>query len=373
MSTTFTPTPADISTYTEVADGDNQNGASVGVMLEALANAAAATARVPFNWGKSSGTTHNLKRGAWFNGDQAWFGVGDGGVDFLEVSFDGGRSWKDLISSLGSSLSIADIATNDTNTIITVAETVRTTYVGTKTAYGAYTFVAHTNAILHALTLGALSWDASHSKFLACYRSSTTGVFVESSPDGVTFTAATLPGSWTGSFSSEPVVESNATGKSVALFYDNGATTYRTVHSSDGATWSATDVAAGLTASVVTRPVYNPILNEWYFAASKTAGGRQTEILRSANDGATWTSLGGGAADMALQNMVCVIGVLVGVNDDGRIFFSVDRGQSWKLATCNPIASAAKPGMRAANGQIVVWNSADKTTFATARHGAAGV
>ncbi len=373
MSTDYTPIPVQPAKYTQPLDGDAKDVASILPFLQGLADGVASTATFPFNWSRSATTTNNLDRGAYLAADQAWFAVGHGAADYFEISLDSARTWINGATATG--LTFHDVASDGVSKLVVVIEGFKTTMIVTRTAYGAYTTATHLNALNNVFTTGAIDYDAVHAKFFACYRSTSVGVFLESSPDGITFTTIVLPVTWAGIFTSEPVVTCSSLGKIIALFYDNGASLYRNVHAADGATFTAgADVAATLAATAVTHPVYEPILDEWYFAASKTVGGRATEIFRSIDDGATWTALGGGvAADMALQSIVTLAGILIGVNDDGRIFFSVDRGVTWKLAGLNSITTPATPGMRVANGQIVVWNSADKTTFSTLRYGAAGV
>lgn len=377
---TYSPTPVQQTSYTAPADGGVKDAASVDVMLKALADGLAASSTIPFNWQKSSATTHNLKRGAWQAIDQAWWGVGDGGNDFLEASLDGGRSWKDHAADLGSALVCIDVAFSSAGVgLVVTGAAGKDVYTGAHTSYGVNAWTHHAGVLTAQMSGGLVDRDDVNGVFLVCYRTGAAGMHIDSSPAGVVFTAAALPAGWTGYAGAiNPAIGCNASGHSIAWFYDGAV--FRVLRSSDGLNWAETTIVpaislASLTATgIFSQPVYDPVYGLWYIAASTTTGTRQSEVWKSADNGANWTkAIGPSANDMVIQDLAVIAGVLLAVGDSGRIFYSADVGTTWKLAGCNPIASAARPGLRAANGQALVWNSADKTTFGSHRYGAAGV
>lgn len=383
MSANYIPTPHQPLLYTQPSDGDTKPVASINVFAQGLADAVAATATIPFNWEKSSGTTHNLERGAWQNLDQAWWGVGTGGNDFLEQSLDCARTWNDKILALGSALVCVDIAFRDGDGqgVILCGDAGKSVYTGVRTGYNSTTWTVHAAALSAQVSDGRIDNDAVSSKFVACYRVGATGQRIDTSITGTAFSAATIPAAWTGYTGIKgPTVGCNGLGKAIAWFHDDVNNLFRILRSSDMATWTETTqipviASAHLAAaSVITRPVYSSVYGAWIIAASTTNTARQSEVWKSTDDGATWTNVSGATSnDMVIQDLAFVAGVLVAANDDGRIFFSPNLGVTWKLATTNPITNPHRPGFRGVNGQIVQWNAGDKTTFASLRYGAAGV
>ena len=376
MSATFTPTPVEQKTYTQPASGDNKDVSSILPFLQGLADGLAALPRIGENWLPKATSAHNLQRGTWSVREQAWYAVAPGGNDAADVSYDGGRTWA-AITPGSSTLACEDCAASSSaGHVVIINSGSRSVYKGTYSGFGSVAWSTTTNALSVSPTAGTpkVTFDPVHAAWVVAYRNGSSGMKAEASTNGTAYTAATLPTAWSGytGTAAAPQLLANELGTTVAWFYDNVATLFRIMFSADGgATWTeSTSIAATtFTPAVVGKPAYESVLGEWYLVASKTST-RQTQVLRSTDGGVSWIDVGCATSDMALQDVVAVNGILVGVNDDGRIYRSTDRGVTWALVTTNPITSAARPYLRKGDGQLVVWNAADKTIFATLRMGA---
>lgn len=374
----YTPTPVQQSKYTQPSDGDSKAATSVDVPIQGLADGVTAGPIIPFNWQQPVSTTNGMNRG-WFSvKEQAWYAVGDNVVDALEVSYTDGRTWKSLTGGLGSALTLLDCAFDTSGNGVLIAEASRDVYVGAFSAWATVTWTHHASALPSAATDGRLTYDAVHSKWIAVYRSGASGIVVATSADGITWTSQTLPASWSGytGTGAAPKIF-YAGGTLVAAFIDDTVSPHilRIIRSSDGGTtW--TDVADP--AALTTTPsnlslAYDPAYAVWYLMASTASA---TEVYKSTNDGVVWApavGMGSGYAEFTLLEIVVLCGVLIGLNTDGRLFFSPDLSATWWFATSHKGSAGSPTGMRAADGRIVVWNRADTNAVVSLRHGGAGL
>lgn len=325
------------------------------------------------NWQAGSPTTHNLKRGAWSPIDQAWFGIGDGGNDFLEVSYDHGRNWTDLAASLGAGRVLTAVAVASGGNVAVTTNT-RNVYKGLRTAFGAYTWSDNANVLSVAPSaMSSMVWDDTHGRFVVVYRSGAVGHVDYGTNPAVAFTASVLPAAWsTYAGTKTPEIQFGG-GRLIAAYLDVSVPRLNIMRSLDGgATWTnvqktLSDSAANLTAqSIMTRPTYDDANGAWYIAVSSTAGVPATEILKSTDGGATWNSVYFDA--LILHDLQAFGALLVAITSDHRIIFSTDGTSSWygsQLLT----GTAVQMWLAFGGGGFVTWNSADKTSFLSMRFG----
>ena len=330
----------------------------------------------------TSSSTKNTNRAAWSTKDEAWFAVGNASADSGVVTYDYGRTWADL--TLGSSLSCLDVAVdNSTGNVSIIAIGSRTVYYGTRSAYGSITFAATTLALSVSPSGGGLTHDDINTKFIACYRNGTSGHKVDTSAGGTVWAAQTIPGAWTAyTGTNSPQVHTNPIGVTIACFYDDTAGFLRVMRSPDGGTtWTAVaSLNTTFGPSLVQRPTYDASNGVWWIAYSTTAGSRQTELVRSLDGGVTWTAqfkTFTGTNDLFCNGIVALGDLLVMVNDDGRVCWSVDgAGASWFWAGRNPqttAGTASSPlGLRGGGGGLLLLNVNDRVAYASNRFGDEG-
>lgn len=382
MSGVYTPKPAQQQTYTQAQDGDNKPVASINVKTDALADGLSRLNLEAYWWGNKGTTTNSLQRAAYSPKEQTWFAVGNGANDFCERSQDHGRTWINLSGTIGltGALSTHDIAINNAGQIVIINVGSQNVYSSPYTTYGGASFTNTAAALSHAMNGGQITYDETNVDWITCYRTAGGGMKVNTSTNMTAWTNRTagLPAAWTGYANSlNPVVHTNPNGKTVMAFYDDtgAGLLLRVVTSTDGGVTLVDrgSFATAVTATTIGKPVWDSVLDEWYIVIAETTGTPSAQVFRSSDSGATWTSVysdvntnGTGFQDLATFN-----GILIALQNDGRMFVSVDRGVTWKLTHRNIMASAGF--MRSGNGQILVICPGDKTTFNTLRLGAVGV
>lgn len=381
MSTVYTPTPVQQKTYNAPLDGDTKPVASVTPMLQGLADGLSRLNFEAFWWGNKGTTTNSLQRAAYSKKEQTWFAVGNGANDFAERSQDHGRTWINLSGTIGltGGLSTHDIAINNAGQIVIINVGAQNVYSSPYLSYGTASFTNTAAALSHAMNGGQITYDETNADWIVCFRTAGGGMKVNTSTTMLAWTNRTagLPASWTGYANSlNPVIHTNPNGKTVMAFFDDtgAGLIFRVVTSSDGGV-TLTDrgsFATTFNAATIGKPVWDSVLNEWYICIAETTGTPSAQVFRSTDDGATWTSvysdvntLGTGFQDLAVLN-----GILIALQNDGRMFVSTDRGVTWLMTHRNIMASAGF--MRFANGQAIVICPGDKTTFNTLRLGAVG-
>lgn len=379
MSSEYTPTPVQLVQMLQPSDGDTKPAASVQVGMQGLANGVAAGPTVPFNWQPSGTTTNNLKRGSYSKKDQAWFGVGDGGNDFLEVSYSSGRKWTNLASSLGSLLPCVDVAMDQAGNGVILTTGSTKVYKGSWTAYGSITWAMNTN-LHNTVTDGRICWDQSHSVWAVIYRTGASGIIVETSPNGTTWTQQTVTTAFSGytGTTASPRIFCSPTGTMISAFHDSATDITHIMRSTNGgSTWTEVADITGAFAGATVSIAQDPVLGAWYVSVTIGSPSRKTDFFTSTNDGVTWTYSAAQSfttQDMALVELAVLASAVVAMGDDGRVFYNPAGGVagSWFLVTTNPITSAALPGMRVGDGQLMVWNPSDKTSYASLRYGGVG-
>jgi hypothetical protein len=329
------------------------------------------------SWPIKGTNTNNIKRGFYSVKDQAWFAVGSGGNNFLEVSYDYGRTWTDLSASVPGGFALFDVTAATTGDVCVIGAS-RTVHRGQRTAYGTYTW-SSTALMLNAIPAGgACDYEATAAKFIAVYRTGAVGHADYTASPSTAWTAGTVAAAWGTYVGAKDPEVTAIPGLAIAAYVDATVPRLNIMNSTDGgANWnnvqktlvmSAADCSAN---STMSKPAYNAYRNEWYITVSTTTGTRRTEVYRSTDAGATWTLVVTVSADFVAQDLVAINDLLVMTNDDNRIAYSADRGATWKLAT-RLVGSAARAFIRAGGGGFMTWNSVDKTSLATVRTGDSG-
>lgn len=329
------------------------------------------------NWADGGPTTHNLKRAAWSSLDEAWFGVGDGGTNFLEASYSFGRLWVDLASTLPTAKTLVDVAVNASDGSVVLLTGTRDTYKGTRTAFGVYTFVLQLNGLTAAPSGGSLDYEPTAALLVACYRVALTGHRLDTSSDGVTWLNRTLPAPFVAyAGTNSPEVGATA-GRVVAIFPTalSGTAKIETAYSTDGGiTWTGVTLTSGITAADmatgvrITRPVYDATFVAWWFCISCT-GTDMAEVWKSTNGGVTWTiAKTFTAKDVEAQAAALVGPVWAMLTKKGRLLISKDAGASWRWVACQD-GIGANFTLRAGGGGAIVLNSASKTSMRSLRAG----
>jgi hypothetical protein len=330
---------------------------------------------VNFNEGYSTPSTILLKHGHFYPIDQIWFATGDGGNDFLGQSNDFGKTWVNLgplgTNAINTGFPLADVNTLGTS-IGVMLEGTRTTVSGVRTAYGAFTFTNHATALSHNVSIGELAND--NSKFVACYRSGSAGIFIDTSPDAATWTAQTVPAPWSGytGTHSSPVIK-GIPGLLIAAFLDEGTSQINIMKSTNsGVTWTnvQTPLAGGMTAatSQCMHPAYDPKTGNW-FVVTFDSTSNSSQLLKSTDSGATWIQGSGPpSVPFPIQGVACMPGVRVYITSDQRIIITTD-DSFFYLVGANTNTNPAQIYIRDGGGGLLTWNSADKKVWASTRLG----
>lgn len=325
------------------------------------------------NWSNGGASTHNLKRASFSELDQAWFAVGDGGNNFLEVSYDGGRSWVDLAASLATPKVLVDVAVGLPDVVVMTST--RDVYKGQRGGYASFTWPLQVNALSAAPTAGNVDYEPTSALYVALYRVGATGMRLDTSPDGVTWTARALPAAWSGYTGSDNPHLGAAPGRVVGVFPSViTSQTISVVYSTDGITYTAAPdltssiAVADFTAPIISRPVYDPRGFWWFTVSSSTAD--TSEVWKS-TDGVNFTQVATFAdADVRIRSASMLGPWWAMCLDNGGIVVSKDLGATWRWVASNA-GTAANFNMRGGGGGALVVNSADKASFRSGRGGRA--
>lgn len=267
---------------------------------------------------------------AWSDVEQAWYASFAAASGFLVRSQDNGRTFPNL--SLAVSKQTQDLGFDTAGNCVTVASD-GTIQDAPFVAFG--TSLVFTNrGVKCAYTAGAPSqvlYEPSNALWCVIGDSS-TAVSMFTSPDRVTWTARALPATWnlTGGVGGMGV----GNGLLVAVAPATG-TTFRTIRSSNGGvTWTNDQVIttpSGTITTLTTRPmpVWSATDALWYVALNTGISPRKTFVY-SSPDAITWTLAASLIANDCCFVSVQTIGsIVIGVNDDGRIFCSMNQGANW--------------------------------------------
>lgn len=326
------------------------------------------------NWSAGGATAHNLKRLAYYDTDGTWFGVGDGGSDFLEMSKSGGRSWTDLAASLGSGLVCVAVAVGSSATgalgQVCIITSNRAVYIGARSSWASYVFSHIDNALSAPAAGGALAYEPTARLYVACYRSGAAGMRLETSANGGTWTARALPTGWasyTGTAANPEIGVGG--GRAVALYFDaTDPTPLHVAYSSDCITWAGVTPTSGISSAArITRPVYDPIAGAWFFCVSTAT---VCEVWKSTSGGAAWAVVKTFTAgtDVEAQSAALIGPVWAILTTKGRVLVSRDQGVTWRWLA-NLDGTAGSWAMASGGGGALIVNASDKTTTRGGRAG----
>ena len=317
------------------------------------------------NWLPAVALT-GLKRAAYSAKDNAWWATGDAANDTLQRTADGGRSWA-APGGLASAYSTQDIAFDASGNGVIVGTTVNL-YSGLWTAYGAITWTAVAGGFSGALGDARVAYDATNAKWIVVSRiGALSGFRLFSSANRTTWTAQTQPAAWSayaGANSNAAEIGVNPAGVALACFVDSTPALNVMKSTDGGTTWAnvVVSLAATMAPTAYSRPVWSATDATWYIAVSQGSA-RKTQIY-SSTDGVTWsTAANYQSNDIALQDIDVLGSLLVGVNDDGRVAISTNKGVTWYWAGVATVAGLAvnKAWLRAGGGGLLaVHNVAGK-------------
>jgi len=314
-------------------------------------------------------------RSAWSETEQSWYACGQPGAGAgLMRSQDAGRSWTDITAACGAAGELLDLTVSTAGTVVCLALGTRTAYVGVPSSYGALSgggaWTASANALGAVPTTASVDYEPTAGNFVTLYRVGATGFRAEYDPDGIApWTAALLPAAWSGYTGSKNAEIACRAGHAVGVFFDDGGAParYRIIRSSSGgSSWAETTITpASFAPDELCKPVYSAVLGAWFFSGTKTAPPTGTEIFRSTDDGATWTSIAVLPSGLLFRSLAVLGPLLVAVHSDGRLFVSVD-GVSWTFMTAYPVTTG-KPFLRAGGGGLLALSPSDTWAAATLR------
>lgn len=290
--------------------------------------------------------------------EQAWYLIQNSSITAYR-SVDFGKTWTSFslaVATAGGSTS-ADIAIDTAGNIVVFASATASQD-ATFTAYGVPTFTNRA-AVFPGGQVGGIVYEPVSGNWVALGNATSAAAWVYTSSNRSTWTARTLPGTWTttGSFNSTIGVGG---GLIVAAYLTAGvASQFRTIRSSNGGvTWTNDQVVAcnaGISlaggSSSITRPVWSSTDSLWYIACHQLSP-RKTQVF-SSPDGITWTT----AATLLTNDCnfagLQVLGsLLVAWNEDGRLFASINQGVNWYRCGATPALSGSFniPFIAAGNG-----------------------
>ena len=334
------------------------------------------------NWGAGVATnSQNLKRGAYSIIDQAWYAAGDGGTDFFQVSIDFGRSWQ-TPSGYGGPYTVGwtDVAINQSTGLIVVMSNVngvgsgQDTLTGARTGWDNYTFTLHSAALTHGNSDGRITYDATANKFIAVYRSGSAGMFVDTSPDGVTWTNQTVPSGWSGYTSTHSLPVINAIpGFVIAAFFDEGTGLLHIMTSTNGGvTWTDTMTPTGTTLATTfpTNVVNDPISGNWYIGVYDTTPSN-SNLFFSPTGLTPWMALGAPGKPFIIHDLAALPSCLVAVTSKQQILLTIGPAMtpSTYVVAANKQTNLTPLFMREGGGGLIIWNAADRMSWSSGRVG----
>lgn len=378
---TYTPTKSEQQAYTQPVDGDDPSTLLSRILsfLHGLGDGAAAGPRIAFDWAAVFASTFAVVEACFDTVDLAWWVVGSAATDKLQASWDRGRSWHS--ATLGTGVTLLAVATDSSGNGLAV-DTAGGGYFGARSAFATLAWGYHSGVLTFSPVVAGkvgLCFDAVHGNWIAVYASSTPAVHAGYLHSGFAMTSATIPSSWTSAAGWDQChVNVNSLGDAVASMLVTGG--FILSHSLDGGvTWTDPTVptlSGGFLSTLngISKPTYESVLDEWYVVLSASSTST-THVLRSIDEGATWTDTGCVTPSMALVDCRAINGILVGLDYSGRIFRSVDRGVTWSHTILNAMGSAPAAGnyrLREGDGQLLEISRDDSHICASAVVGAKG-
>jgi hypothetical protein len=206
------------------------------------------------------------------------------------------------------------------------------------------------------------------------FRDGTSGIKARTSPDRTNFTTRVIGGafaSYTGTENAQAGV--NAAGDILVVLNAGTGTAYEVAHSDDGGiTWTTTTIATTLDAFVA-RPVYSELDQIWMILAYDTSG-EAVEIWTSVLGFGGWSKVysntpGTFAWVSIANNEKC----WTAVGTAGQIYYSLDRGETWRNSGMSPcFAALADLHLISGGGGFLVLDDDTPATASSLRLGIPG-
>lgn len=329
--------------------------------------------RIPaLNWSAVSAMGVTPIAVGWSDAEQAWYAL-EVGTTSVRRSTDYGKTWNasGALAVANNGGTFSDVAF-DTAGNVCFANS-NNVYEGPLVAYGTPIVWTKRASVLGGGSSYSIVFEPVSGNF--CVVGQDTNAWLYTSSNRATWTARTLPGTWT-STTGLALAIGAGNGLVVVVFRDTATNQFRTARSANGGvTWTndqAIVINAGITFSASippTRPVFSAADGLWYVAVSQGSP-RKTQVF-SSPDAITWTSASTLLVnDCRFVGMQCLGSLLVGLNDDGRVFCSVNKGVSWFRcgATLAPqgVTTINNKFKGGGNGLLIV---ASTSASATTRYG----
>jgi len=333
--------PAKYPTTLDIPDDtDPPDAADVNTPLESLADRTAflfarLIASPVKSWRALNAQTHKLIAAAWDSRGQ-WWGVSTANVDTVATSNDEGDTWN-TTSPGSSSVPLTAIAVDVNGAVVTVGlDTHLYEWNGTST------WTTHSPITLVNVSGADVAWESVNALW-AVYATTdaagwTGGQFLTST-DRATWTdqSAHLDAKFIagdGSHSSPARHVSAGGGRLVVSTMLNGVGYIQSADASAPTVWSSlATLTPTLTCTQMSAPVYIPSANTWLVVLRKTASITAVEIWASTDGGQHWTAiktLGGTTRSVKVEQLAVLDPLVVGLNTDGNLLYSVDAGVTWQ-------------------------------------------
>jgi hypothetical protein len=218
-------------------------------------------------------------------------------------------------------------------------------------------------------------WSESASLWCIVFRDGASGIKARTSPDRTNFTTRTLPTAFSTYIGSENAQAGVNEAGDIVVFLNTGTgTDYKGAHSNDGGvTWTAFTIATTIDTSV-SRPIYSEVDQIWMVIAYDVAG-EECEVWTSTTGFGGWVKVyTGSVGAFALHHLSCSGRCFAALGDGGKLYYSIDRGVTWRKSGQAPLfASYADLSMAGLGGGFVVLDSNTPATKTSTRVGVEGV
>lgn len=364
--------PAEVANYLHGNAFDGAQGAINAVgQLSAL------------NW-QAAGSLGNISVGsfAWSDLDQAWWAVLPSASNAAQQSFDFGKTWS-TITTLAASIGNNDIAFDTSGNFVTATASGNTNVQsGTRTAFSTYTTV-NTAAVIPANVANVVVYEPLSALWCILGGGGVSTITGVTSANRTTWTARTLPAAWTTVTAGTGTPQIGVGGGVIVAAFVDTTSTFRTMRSATGGVSWTNDqqlTPAGITlvptattavGGGISKPVWSAVDSLWYITAFQTST-RKTQVY-SSPDAITWTNCASLTAnDVALVGTAPLGTLLVGLNNDGRVFTSWTRGTTWFRVGSLPNMSSPVYGLRAGGNGVLAMGGNGATAilaYGSARFG----
>jgi hypothetical protein len=352
----------------------------VNYLLANLSNGAESvlsmTGTMPaLNWGAKVAPPQAIKRGAFSDFDQIWYGVSNAVADRVYESLDFGKTWAVPGTPPAGSLLCNDIAFDASGNAVIVCTGTANSYNGTRTAYNTITWTVDSTTGFGTCADSRVVYDPVNAIWIAAINIAATAqkVFTSTTRAGA-WANQTLTSAWsTYTGTNKMEIGTNGLGTTVAVFLDT-ATTFRSIVSTNGTTWAhdtQTTYSGTLTASVIGRPIWDASNALFYVFVSTSNPTPGTQVF-SSPDGFTWTSAYLNttvASNLQFDDWAAIGSLIVAENAlNGQLYYSTTKGASWQRSGSVSGSNSAKV-IRSGGGGFMIFDLSGVGTYASQRFG----